>query len=150
MDPEVARITRGPFWKNFSDPTDILSDDEAHYKHLLAGYDQPLSAHFEGPDGSCITMYYAILLHAVQAWVQVEVIDVNVVPTAVTYTVHGNIFASYGHFESDNDSDIKDYCKTTLLKTGDLESVKVERWSKIKLSRSIVDTLGGMMTLLFG
>lgn len=89
-------------------------------------------------NGHCITMYNAIFQHAVQAWVQVEVVDMNGVPTIAEYDVCGSITASYNHFELDNDSNLKDHCKTTLLKTKDLEKMNVERWKKIQLSRCFI------------
>ena len=66
-------------------------------------------------------MYYTILEHAAQAWVKIEVIDVNVDPTVVEYNARGSIIAKYSHFEHGCDLSIVDNCKTTLWKSSDLE-----------------------------
>lgn len=136
-ETEVARITCGRFFQDYCDRDDLLSID-TNVKYQSAGYDKPLCASFEGPNGHCITMYYAIFQHAVQAWVQVEVVDMNGVPTIADYDVCGSITASYSHFEFDNDCNFTDHCKTTLLKTKDLEKMNVERGKKIQLSRCFI------------
>lgn len=137
LNPEVAYITRGQFLEDFNDRPDKLLS-EANCKYNTVGYDQPLSAVFEGPNGCCVTMFYSIIKHAVQACVLVEVIDIKGVPSIIEYNVRGSIYATYSCFERGNDSSIKDQCRTTLLNTRHFESVKAQRWKKIQLSRSII------------
>ncbi|KAL2927762.1 Peptidyl-tRNA hydrolase [Bienertia sinuspersici] len=137
MDSEVARITYDRLFQHSCDRGGVISL-EADVKHQSAGYDKPLCANLEGLDGRCITMYYAIFKHAVQVWVQVELIDSNADPYNAEYDVRGTITSSYSHFECGNNSSFKDHCKTTLWRTKDLESVKLKRWKKIQLSRCFV------------
>lgn len=136
MNPQVAHIARGRFLHDFSQPNMLSS--QMNCKHQLAGYDQPLSVSFQGPNDSCITLCYAIFEHAVHAFVEVQIIDTNAVPTITEYHVHGAIYASYGHFECGNDSYSKDDYKSTLFKTSASKSVNAQRWKSLQLSRRIV------------
>ncbi|CAO2829928.1 unnamed protein product [Amaranthus hypochondriacus] len=138
MKPEIAYIARGPFLKDFSDQPNNLLTSQTKVEHVFAGYEQPLSATFEGSNGCCVTMFYAIFEHAVQACIKVKVVDISAVPIHLKYQVRGSIFASYSHFEVGNNSVIKNECKTTLFKTSDFESVKAEHNKVIELSRCIV------------
>ncbi|XP_057530526.1 uncharacterized protein LOC130808967 isoform X2 [Amaranthus tricolor] len=137
LKPEIAHITRGPFLKDFCHQPNMLTS-QTKDKHEFAGYEQPLSATFEEDNGCCVTMFYAILEHAVIASIQVRVIDKNVVPLSSKYQVRGTIFASYSHFEVGDDSVIKEECKTTIFKTSDFKSVKAEHGKKLELSRWVV------------
>lgn len=134
--PEIAKIARGPFLIDFSDDPKLLLS-QASVKNQSAGYEQPLSAVFESPNGCCITMYYSIFYHAVQAQIQIEIVDLGTAPVA-EFNFRGSISARYGNFWCGNDSAIKDYCKITLLKSGDLQLLKSKRCAELQLSRSII------------